>query len=197
MEVPDQIRDDVKRTDGESLTRRNASVQIALMQPLATDRLLLRPGTPADAEALTAAIAHWSVARMLERLPWPYTVELAHGWLSLPKSAERPEPLIVEAASGRIVGGVGLIEKDSVELGYWITPAAWGRGFATEAARAMVAHARDTLGLTRIVSGHFADNPASGRVLAKADFRPTGATGTRPCLARGEEVAVTKFEWRG
>lgn len=162
---------------------------------LTTDRLQLRPGTAADAEELTTAIAHWSVARMLERLPWPYTVELARGWLALPKSVERPEPLIVETASGRIVGGVGLIEKDEVELGYWITPSAWGRGYATEAARAMVAHARNELGLSRIVSGHFAQNPASGRVLANAGFRPTGAAGMRPCLARREEVAFVEYEW--
>lgn len=165
------------------------------MPILTTERLTLRPGTPADAEELTAAIAHWPVARMLERLPWPYTLDHAADWLALHHSADRPEPLIVESASGRIVGGVGLMQKDEVELGYWITPDAWGRGFATEAARAMVAHGRDSLGLRRIVSGHFADNPASGRVLAKAGFQPTGATGTRFNLARGEEVAFVGYEW--
>ena len=165
------------------------------MPRLTTDRLILRPGTPADAEALTAAIAHWDVARMLERLPWPYTADLARGWLSLPKSSERPEPLIVEAATGRIVGGVGLVEKDEVELGYWITPAAWGRGYATEAAGAMVAHGRNVLGLRRIVSGHFVDNPASGRVLAKAGFRPTGVEGARYSLARSEVVPFVAWEW--
>ena len=41
---------------------------------LPTDRLLLRDGTPDDAEDLAAAIGHWEVVRVLERVPWPYGV---------------------------------------------------------------------------------------------------------------------------
>ncbi len=165
------------------------------MSPLHTDRLTLRPGTSADAAELTAAIAHWDVARMLGRLPWPYTLDHAQGWLARPKPAERPEPLITLRDTGAILGGVGLLDLDEVELGYWLTPPAWGRGYATEAARAMMAFARDTLGLRRLASGHFADNPASGRVLAKAGFRPTGVDGTRHSLARGGEVPFVAWEW--
>ena len=166
------------------------------MSPLHTDRLTLRPGTPADAAELTAAIAHWDVARMLERLPWPYTLEHALWWLAQPKPDCRSEPLITLRDTGAIVGGVGLIDKEEVDLGYWLTPSAWGWGYATEAARAMVGFARDTLGLTRLSSGHYADNPASGRVLAKAGFRPTGVEGVRPNLARGGEVPFVAWEWR-
>lgn len=160
-----------------------------------TDRLTPRAGRLEDAEELTVAIAHWDVARMLERLPWPYAVADARWWLSQSRPAERPEPLIIYRDTGAIVGGIGLIEKGEVELGYWLTPAAWGQGTATEAARAMVAFGRDSLGLARIAAGHFIDNPASGRVLSKAGFQPTGAMGTRFCLARGEEVAFVEFAW--
>ena len=158
--------------------------------------MILRDGGPDDARELAAAIGHWDVVRMLERVPWPYEVADARWWLAQPKPADRPEPLIARRDTGAIVGGVGLLQKAEVELGYWLTPAAWGRGYATEAARAMVAHGRRALGLTRVVSGHFADNPASGRVLAKLGFRPTGVTGTRPCLARGEDLAFVHFELR-
>lgn len=41
------------------------------------------------------------------------------------------------------------------------------------------------LGHTRIEAGHYLDNPASGRVLKKLGFRPTGKVKTRDCLARG------------
>lgn len=157
---------------------------------------MLRTGRVEEAEALAAAIAHWDVARMLERLPWPYGVEDARSWLSQPKPPNRPEPLIVRRDTGAIVGGVGLIEKEAVELGYWLTPAAWGQGYATEAARALMAHGCDILVLTQVASGHFVDNPASGRVLEKAGFRRSGVDGVRPCLARGAELPFVGFEWR-
>ena len=54
------------------------------------------------------------------------------------------------------------------ELGYWLTPDAWGRGYATEAGEAVLAMARHALGLQRLDARHFVDNPASGRVLAQA-----------------------------
>ena len=160
---------------------------------LTTPRLLLRDGTPDDAEELAAAVGHWDVARMLERLPWPYGVADARWWLAQPKPADRPEPLIVRRDTGAILGCVGIMQKEAVELGYWLTPAAWGRGFATEAAGAMVAHGRDTLRLERIASGHFVDNPASGRVLAKVGFRPTGVTRTVHCVARSNAVPFVEF----
>lgn len=96
----------------------------------------------------------------------------------------------------RLIGGVGLHPAgDERELGYWLTPDAWGRGYATEAARAMVAIGRHALGLRRIVSAYFLDNPASVNVLAKLGFRFTGQA-MRPCLARGHEVpsALMTFE---
>ena len=73
------------------------------------------------------------------------------------------------------------------ELGYWITREHWGRGFATEAARAVLRLAR-VLGHRRVLGSHFADNPSSGRVLRKAGFTPTGRTAPRFSLARGADV---------
>ena len=79
------------------------------------------------------------------------------------------------------------------EFGYWLTPDAWGRGYATEAGRAMVSAARYTLGLRRLKAGHFVDNPASGRVLTKLGFRPTGSVTPREALARGGEAPCVDF----
>ena len=61
----------------------------------------------------------------------------------------------------------------------------------------MMAYGRDALGLKRVMSGHFADNPTSGRVLAKVGFRRLGETGTRPCLATGVDRLFVSNEWRG
>jgi [ribosomal protein S5]-alanine N-acetyltransferase len=73
---------------------------------------------------------------------------------------------------GRLIGVVDIdeIDQGEGELGYWLECAAWGQGYATEAAKAVVSFAADDVGLTRLRSGHAIDNPASGGVLAKLGF---------------------------
>jgi RimJ/RimL family protein N-acetyltransferase len=96
------------------------------------------------------------------------------------------EPELVGGAGfGRMAGG-------GVELGYWIARAHWGKGYALEAGRQLIEIAR-ALGLNRIEAGHFIDNPASGRVLEKLGFRPTGRTVPRHSCARGGEVPCRLF----
>ncbi|MFA5989479.1 MAG: GNAT family N-acetyltransferase [Sphingomonas sp.] len=162
-----------------------------------TKRLTLRPGWPEDATALTAAIAHEEVAFKLARLPWPYTKADAQDWLSRKTSANEVSLLIFahEGATPRLVGVISLLPDiyhgdaqggaaASHELGYWLTPDAWGKGYATEAGMAMLGIARHALGLKRLLSGHFLDNPASGKVLAKLGFQKIGVA-NRHCLALG------------
>lgn len=165
-----------------------------------TQRLTLRPGWPEDAPALAQAIAHEDVAFRLARLPWPYTLAHAEAWLSTPPGRNDHSLLVFahdRGAAPELVGGTGLHAAkegrgDELEIGYWLTPAAWGRGYATEAARAVVAMARHALGRKRLVSGHFLDNPASGRVLQKLGFAQTGVE-KRECLARGEQLDCATF----
>ena len=155
-----------------------------------TDRLLLRPGWVEDAPQLHAAIAVEAVAMKLAQLPWPYTTEDAAAWLGRDRGESECDCVILLRTPGAptLIGGVGIGLRDGAhELGYWIAPEHWGRGYATEAAKAVVAMARDSLKLERLTSGHFTDNPASGRVLAKLGFDVTGEE-SRHCLARGHDV---------
>jgi ribosomal-protein-alanine N-acetyltransferase len=62
----------------------------------------------------------------------------------------------------------------SVEVGYRLVPQAWGRGYATEGARALVRYGFDVLGLYRIIGLTHSDNVASQRVLQKAGLRDAG-----------------------
>lgn len=164
-----------------------------------TPRLTLRPGWPEDAAALTAAIAHEDVATMLSRLPWPYTRAHAEEWLARPK-VPQDLALLIWSHGGDVLwlaGAVGvhpMQDGDGYEIGYWLTPAARGRGYATEAGRAMLGIARYAMGLTRLTGGHFVDNAASRRVLTKLGFRDTGRVVQRPCVARGEQRACTLLE---
>jgi RimJ/RimL family protein N-acetyltransferase len=104
--------------------------------------------------------------------------------------------LIFERTDGepRLIGSCGLGRRVSgnVELGYWIARPYWGRGYATEAGRALVAIAR-ALGIARLEASHFLDNPASGRVLEKLGFQSTGLIAPRLSCARGTEVPARYF----
>lgn len=156
-----------------------------------TERLLLRPGFAEDAPAVAQAIADLAIVRNLANAPWPYRIRDAEAFLAAPRDPLLPSLLIFErtAAAPRLVGACGLGRRPSgaVELGYWIARPCWGRGFATEAGRALVDIAR-ALGLTGLEASCFLDNPSSARVLEKLGFEPTGIVAPRHSCARGEQV---------
>ena len=160
-----------------------------------TERLLLRPGWIDDAPALTKAVANEKIVRNLAMLPWPYNQSDAESFLDNVHGKGVPEFLIfTREGTPELIGGIGLHadpqEGSGVpELGYWIAEARWGQGFATEAGRAVINIARWTLKLPRLTSGHFTDNPASGRVLAKLGFSKTNRIVQRYSAGRGETVS--------
>ena len=162
-----------------------------------SERLFLRPAWIEDAPAVAAGIAEEAIVRNLARAPWPYTLQSAVDFLSLPQTDDLPRFLLTLPGSdgSQVVGmcGMHFDEDDAVELGYWIGRDWWGRGFATEAARAVIEVARSH-GITRVRAGHFVDNPASGKVLRKAGFVPTGKMAKRYSVARGCEVPSVEFE---
>ena len=161
-----------------------------------TERLLLRPGWAEDAPALARAIADETVVRNLATAPWPFALEDAEAFLAAPRDPAMPSFLITERTDGesRIVGACGLGRRPSgaVELGYWIARPHWGKGFATEAGRALIDIAR-ALNLPRLEASHFLDNPASGRVLEKLGFVPTGISAARYSCARGGEAIAQVY----
>lgn len=151
-----------------------------------SERLFLRPGWPEDWQELLGKICDERIVRNLARAPWPYGPEDARRFAAMEQDRRTPNFFVTapSAEGTRLVGSCGLgLHEGQVELGYWIARDEWGKGYATEAARAVLTLAR-TLGHRRIVAGHFEDNPASGRVLAKVGFRPTGEVRPRYSLAR-------------
>jgi RimJ/RimL family protein N-acetyltransferase len=164
-----------------------------------TPRLLLRPGFPEDAPALAAAIADQAIARNLVNVPWPYSMRDAEAFLASPRNPILPSLLIFErtSAAPQLVGACGLGRRASgaVEMGYWIARPSWGRGYATEACRALVDIAR-ALGLPSIDGSHFIDNPASARVLDKLGFESLGIIAPRMSCARGAEVPARLMRLR-
>ena len=163
-----------------------------------TQRLTLRPHWPEDAAAIARAIAHESVVTKLSRVPWPYTEADAASWLARPRAADDVSLSILahEGPTPRLVGGIGVHPAEDLgghEIGYWLTPDAWDRGYATEAGHAMLGIARWAMGLRRLHSRYFLDNPRSANVLRKLGFRPVGR-GTLFSLARGGEAECATLE---
>jgi RimJ/RimL family protein N-acetyltransferase len=161
-----------------------------------TERLLLRPGWVEDAPALFRAIADEGIVGNLASPPWPYTLADAEAFLATDRSECDAAFLVFRRTRGapELIGSAGLGRKPNgeVELGYWIARPHWGLGYATEAAEAVVAIARDGLRLANITAGHFLDNPASARVLEKIGFRPTGKVVPRYSAGR-RQAAPCKF----
>jgi RimJ/RimL family protein N-acetyltransferase len=156
---------------------------------LRTERLFLRPAWLEDAPAIARALGYEEVVRMLARAPWPYSEEHARAWIARPKDPNLPDLLVtLPNEQGRIVGGCGLQEADgAVEVGYWITPEYQGRGYATEAVKGLLTLAR-VVGHRQVLARHALDNPASGQVLHKVGFRPTGRLRRFHSLGRGSAI---------
>ena len=156
-----------------------------------SERLFLRPGWPEDWPDLLARIADEAVVKNLAKAPWPYTAADARWFAEQPQDARCPHFFVTlpdSSSPAELVGCVGLArDGDDVELGYWVGRDYWGRGYATEAGRAVLRLAR-ALGHQRIVAKHYADNPASGRVLRKLGFRATGEVRPSYSRARGCNV---------
>ena len=162
-----------------------------------TDRLLLRPGWAEDAPALARAIADEAIVRNLSTAPWPYGVAEAEAFLAAPRDPVLANFVIMVRrtdAAPQLIGACGFGRRPSgaIELGYWIARRHWNRGFATEAARALVEIAR-TLKLPQLEASHFVDNPASGRVREKLGFTATGLSAERHSCARNGEATTRLF----
>jgi RimJ/RimL family protein N-acetyltransferase len=152
-----------------------------------SERLFLRLAWPEDAADLHHALSDERIVRNLAQVPWPYTIEDARAFIRRPAERRFPSLLITKPSQrgSRLIGGIGLHDEDGcAQLGCWLVPEAWGQGYATEAARAMLGVAR-ILDHARIGARHFLDNPASGRVLEKAGFRRSGRVNQRFSLGRG------------
>jgi ribosomal-protein-alanine N-acetyltransferase len=156
---------------------------------LQTERLLLRRPDAKDVGSIVAMVGDWEVARRLARVPHPYRETDAHDFLDTVVPNEWVWAITLRE-SRELVGMVGLTpetEPDTAELGYYVARIHWGNGIATDAAGLVVRYGIHALGLRRITSGHFVDNPASRRVLSKLGFVETGHS-ERACLAVGSTL---------
>jgi RimJ/RimL family protein N-acetyltransferase len=146
---------------------------------LATPRLALRPFVRGDVDDLFAMDSDDRVMRYLgSGLKGRTRAECEQGIERMvQRASERPGYGLLHASlrdGGGFVGGCGLFpvpDGDDIEMAYRLPHVRWGQGFATEMARAVLAHAFDNLGLARVVGLTWPENIASQRVLEKIGMR--------------------------
>jgi RimJ/RimL family protein N-acetyltransferase len=178
---------------------------------LETDRLWLRYGVESDAEDLYALNSDPEVMRYLTAKPTPRALietKVLPRFLVGPNGGEPRCWIAVKKASGEFIGGFALETPadgaaDEAELGYRLRRAAWGKGYASEGARALVAKGFADLGLKRIWGQTMAVNLGSRRVMEKAGLtyvRTFHLEWDQPLegTEAGEvEYDLTYAKWRG
>ena len=142
---------------------------------LETERLLLRPVTPDDADELIALHSDPEVMRYLGGVDRPERVrdDLLPAWLEYQERGDDVGFWIaVEKATGEWLGWFHLRPEHEppfdMEVGYRLKRSAWGRGYGTEGTRALIAKAFEELGVERVVAVADAPNVASRRVMEKS-----------------------------
>jgi ribosomal-protein-alanine N-acetyltransferase len=149
--------------------------------PLITPRLVLRTFLTDDVPDIARLADDPRISRNALRIPYPYTEDDARKWLATQREDALAGTGAVFAITGKgdgaLMGACGLEvcrEHRRAEVGYWLGSDFWEKGYATEAATAVVGWGFSEMDLNRISATRFSDNPASGRVLEKIGMRWEG-----------------------
>ncbi|MBX6425177.1 MAG: GNAT family N-acetyltransferase [Variibacter sp.] len=148
----------------------------ASMPVLETERLILRAPRLEDVKAIAALANDRRIAENTRRIPHPYTVADAEQFVRGVNAGGGEMALVITLADGTLIGscGLGLLDGAVPEIGYWLGVPYWGKGFATEAVRAVIDYAFAELNHHALQAGARVTNPASRRILEKCGFQWTG-----------------------
>lgn len=149
---------------------------------IVTGRLVLRPFALSDAADVQRLAGDPAIADTTLNIPHPYLDGMAEAWIANHQAQFQEDKGLALAVTlrddGALAGAISLLGIDRrhrrAEMGYWIGKPFWGRGYATEAAAAVIAFGFEALGLHKISATHLVRNPASGRVMQKAGMSYEG-----------------------
>lgn len=174
---------------------------------LSTARLRLRPFAEGDKEDLFAMQSNARVLRYWDAPPWRERAQ-ADRFISMGRQMEQEGTgarlAIERLTDDQFVGWCSLSQWNpsyrSARMGYCLAEAAWGKGFATEAATALLEWAFDTLDLNRVQAETDTRNTASSRVLEKLGFVREG-TLREDCIVDGDVsdswvYGLLRREWK-
>ena len=139
-----------------------------------TERLLLRPVTLDDAEAMFAYASNRENTRYT--FPTNQSLEETRNNIALFYLASPLGRWGIELKeNGKFIGTIDLLDLDLClkkgSIGYVLNKDYWNQGLATEATKAVIALAFEQLGMNKLIAVHDKDNPASGRVMAKSGMK--------------------------
>ena len=163
--------------------------------------LFLRPVWAEDWADIHTGLADEAVARHLASVAWPYGEAEARQFANQPQHQRYPHFLITrvhDSVEAQPVGCIALTGESGAggprhaALGFWIARAHWGKGYASEAARAVL-ELLPVLGHRRLLATAFRDNTAAARVLRKLGFYATGQATMATSAARGARALATIF----
>lgn len=159
-------------------------------------RLTLRPVQASDAGLIEMYASDERVARMTRSIPHPLPPGATEAFIGQALADDRKEDVWVIDGSlsdrESMLGVIGLerMDRDQSEVGYWIAPAFWNTGFATEAVQALLA--ANPHQSKQTFADVFQDNPISARVLTNCGFEYLGdAEGYS--VARGSTVPTWTY----
>lgn len=142
------------------------------------ERFVMRPLRRSDEGLIEMYAGDATVASMTSSIPHPLPPGSVDAYISRAQSDERVEDVWALDASvdggSELMGIIGLkrVDLGKAEIGYWIAPAFWNTGLASESVRAMIA--ANPLASNTIFAAVFQDNPASARVLTNCGFQYLG-----------------------
>ena len=160
--------------------KRCFEIDMTQIPTINTERLVLRPFQLDDAAIVQRLAGAWEVADTTGNLPHPYEDGMAESWIAGHeesfKAGETATFAVILAPAGSLVGAIGLTLDQGYqgELGYWIGLPFWGKGYCTEAGRAMLVFAFNDLKLQRVHAQALKRNPASAKVMQKLGFSYEG-----------------------
>ncbi|WP_342075699.1 GNAT family N-acetyltransferase [Yoonia sp. SS1-5] len=162
---------------------------------LQTDRLIMRPIGPADIDALVTHCADINVARWMMHMPHPYTYNDATAFVE--RVAGKAGRVWGITRDGALIGMMGT----SGAFGYWLGQVFWGRGYASEAAIAVLDHYFQDPARDAIAASHMVTNKTSARLLQRLGFQDDGPTEITSRASGktmpGRAVCLTRAAWQG
>lgn len=168
-----------------------------------TNRILLRPWRESDAEALFKYASDPDVG---PRAGWPPHRDIEVSLEIIHTVFNNDTTWAIELkATGEAIGCIGYLPASGCPIparegeplvGYWVGKPYWNQGICTEALNLVVEHIRKATNIPSLICGHFVDNPASGRVMEKCGFVPTGETyfDDTQYQSKGKPIRVLRLE---